>query len=301
MAKKLSPRSLIIEAASLLEKAMLLELASIGEAMISKIIGRARGLPKGRWLDVIKDIPWKGEADYQRKITDSIAEVALDAFEGAQAELPDKRFKFQEELESFQLAKPKDIPTALEKLPPSIRKFIKAQAALLVGTQLKDLEQKLAYQWTDSFDTTDSLDLIEDDLRKAAVAYLEGTAIRAGSSLLSSKVVNESRNGFFFEKDVLEEIEAFEFVNEDPVTEICNDLEGTVFAKDDPEMFRYTPPLHWNCKSWIRPILVGNLSKALERSGQSKLESLRPSTKKVEETIQFSEKYLTENTSCLHP
>lgn len=300
MAKKISPRSLITEAASLLQKAMLLELAPIGDAMISKIIGRARSLPASKWLDAIKEISWTGEAEYQRKITASLAELALEALEGAQGELGSKKFKFQEELESIQLAA-KTIPTALDKLPPATRKFVKKQAELLVGTQLKDLEQKLFYQWTDSFDTTDSLALLEDDLSKAAIAYLEGSAIRAGSELLSSKVVNESRNGFFFEKDVLEEIDAFEFVNEDPVTQICQDLDGTVFAKDDPEMFRYTPPLHWNCKSWIRPILKGNLPAALERSGQEKVESLRPSTKKVEETIQFSEKYLTENTACLHP
>lgn len=302
MPKKISPRSLIVDAASVLEKVMLLELTPIGEAMISKIIGRARSLSPSQRLDAIKEIAWTGEAQYLRTISETLALIAQDSLDIAREELKPsgKKFALTEELDAFQLAA-KEIPTALESLPASTRKWIKKQASLLVGTQLKDLEHKLFYQWTDSYDTTDSLDLLEDDLNKAALAYLEGTAVRAGAGLLSSKTVNEARNGFFFDKQVLEEIDAFEFVNEDPVTEICQDLDGTVFAKDDPEMFRYTPPLHWNCKSWIRPILAGNLQKALDRSGQEKLESLRPSTKKVEDTIQFSEKYLTENTACLHP
>jgi NAD+--asparagine ADP-ribosyltransferase len=81
---------------------------------------------------------------------------------------------------------------------------------------------------------------------------------------------------------VKEEIDAFEFVNGDPVSEVCQDLAGTVFDKDDPDLFRYTPPLHWNCKSYIRPILKGNL-------GNKTIEKLKPSSKKIEETIQFTE------------
>lgn len=300
MARKVSPRSLIIDAASILEKVMLLELSPIADAMISKIIGRARGLPPSRRLEAIKEITWTGEAAYLRKITEAIAEIALESIDMAKGELGGKKFRFEEEIESYQLAA-KTIPTSLEKLPAATRKFVKKQADLLVGTQLKDLEQKLFYQWTDSYDTIDDFDILEDDLNKAALSYLEGSAVRAGAGLLSSKTVNEARNGFFFEPDVLDELDAFEFVNEGPVTQICEDLAGTVFAKDDPEMFRYTPPLHWNCKSWIRPILKGGLQKALDKSGQEKLEKLKPSTKKVEETIQFSEKYLTENTACLHP
>lgn len=295
-----NPRSLITEAASILEKVMLLELSPIGDAMIAKIIGRARGLSPAQRLQAIKEITWTGEGKYLRNVTEAIAQVALDALAQARGEMGGKKFKFTEELDSIQLAA-KPTTTSLEKLPAATRRFVKKQADLLVGTQLKDLETHLFYQWTNSFDTTDDLDILEDDLNKAALAYLEGAAVRSGAGLLSSKTVNEARNGFFFEPDVLDELDAFEFVNGDPVTQICNDLAGTVFSKEDPEMFRYTPPLHWNCKSWIRPILKGGLQKALDKNGQEKLERLQPSTKKIEETIQFSEKYLTENTGCLHP
>lgn len=294
-----SPRSLIQDAAIVLKEIMLVELGSIGDAMISTIIGRARGLPPSERLRAIKELPWKGENAYLAKMKEAIAEVSLDAFAQVRKEIPAaKRVKFDEALEAMQLASAPE--TALEKLPAWQRRFVEKQAQLLVGTQLKDLETNVLYQYTYSFDTTDDLAVVEDDLRKAAYSYIDGNAPTAGANLLAAKTVNEARNGFFFEPDVLEELDAFEFVNGDPVTPICQDLAGTVFSKDDPEMFRYTPPLHWNCKSWIRPVLKGKLAGALDRAGQDKIEALKPSTKKIEESIQFSEKYLTENPCCPH-
>lgn len=291
MARKISPRALIRDSASILKEVMLLELSTIGDAMVQKIIGRARGLSPSERLRAIKEIPWVGELEYQRKITEALAEVALDALTRARDEVPEaKKVKLAEEFDSIKLAK---ATVLLEKLPRSVQKFIQKQAQLLVGTQLKDLETNLFYQYTDSYDTTDDFDVVEGDLKEAAAEYIEGQAVTSGAGLLSAKTVNEARNAFFFDNEVLEEIEAFEFVNGDPVTPICSDLDGTVFAKDDPDMFRYTPPLHWNCKSYIRPIVKGRL-------GSREIEKLKPSTKKIEETIQFSEKYLTERSSCLH-
>lgn len=295
-----SPRSLITDSASILKDVMLVELAPLADAMIAKIIGRARGLTRSQRLRAIKEIPWTGENAYRKKIQEALAEIALDAYDEARKEMGlGRKFALSEELDSIQLAA-KEIPVLMDRLPAKIQRELRKQADLLVGTQLQDLQKNIFFQWTSSYNTTEDLDVLEEDLKTAAIAYIEGNAVAAGSNLLASKTVNESRNSFFLESDVLEEIDAFEFINGDPVTEVCQDLAGTVFAKDDPDMFRYTPPLHWNCKSWIRPILKGNLPKALERSGQAELEKLKPSTKKIEESIQFSEKYLTNNGACSH-
>ncbi len=289
MAKN-TPRSLIKESASILKEVMLVELSSIGDAIIAKIIGRARGLSPSERLRAIKDVPWPGEMAYQQRITEALAEIAFEALQKARKEVPKaERIRLVEELDSTQFA----ATTLLEKLPRSTQKFIRKQAELLVGTQLQDLQKNLFYQYTDSYDTTDDLDLVGADLREAAAEYIDGQAVTGGAGLLASKTVNEARNAFFFEPEVLEQVDAFEFVNGDPVTEVCQDLNGTVFAKDDPEMFRYTPPLHWNCKSYIRPILKGKL-------GGREIEKLKPSTKAIEETIQFSENYLTTYPSCPH-
>lgn len=300
MPRPTSPRSLIIDSASVLRNVMRIELSILADAMIKRIIGRARGLTRSQRLRAIKELPWTGELAYERKIREALAEISLDSLDDARIEMGlGRKFQFTEELDSLKLAAA-DTATLLDRLPAKVKRGVLKQASLLVGTQLKDIETNLFYQWTNSHDTTDDLEVLEDDLNKAALAYLDSNAIAGGADLLASKVVNEARNGFFFEPDVIEEVDAFEFVNGDPVTEICKDLAGTIFSKDDPDMFRYTPPLHWNCKSWIRPILKGGLARALEKNGQSKVEKLQPSTKKVEESIQFSEKYLTDSPSCSH-
>lgn len=291
---KISPRSLIKESASILEEVMLTELAAIGDAMVTKIIGRARGLTPSERLKAINDIPWPGEMDYQRAITEALAEIALDSISSARAEVPGaKNVKLSEQIEGAMTLAASSTTTVLSQLPAALQRFIKKQAELLVGTQLADLQKNIVYQYTDSYDTTDDMDVVAADLRGAAADYIEGQAPSAGASLLSAKTVNEARNAFFFEPDVLEEVDAFEFVNGDPVTQVCQDLSGTVFAKDDPDMFRYTPPLHWNCKSYIRPIPRGKI-------GNRQIEKLKPSTKAIEETIQFSEKYLTASAHCPH-
>jgi SPP1 gp7 family putative phage head morphogenesis protein len=131
-------------------------------------------------------------------------------------------------------------------------------------------------------DETDSLEQIQADLNDSAIGWLDGTALETGASLNASTIINSARNAFFFDDQVLEEVEAFEFVNGDPVTEICQDLNGTVFAKDDPAADRYMPPLHWNCKSYIVPILKGNL-------GNKEIEKLKPSNKRLDAMVQFDE------------
>lgn len=259
---------------------MEIELSAIGDAMIEQIIARARRLPPSQRLNAIKEINWPGENDYQRNILELMAEVSLDAIAQARKEVPKaKNVQLFEHLDSIKLASQ---TVLLDKLPRSLQDKFRKQAQLLVGTQLADLEKNLFYQYTDSYDTTDDMDVVNADLKAVAVEFIDGQSVRAGASVLASKIVNESRNAFFFDSETLEELEAFQFVNGDPVTPICQDLAGTVFAKDDPEMFRYTPPLHWNCKSYIVPILKGNL-------GNRSIEKLQPSTKKIEDTIQFSE------------
>jgi len=93
--------------------------------------------------------------------------------------------------------------------------------------------------------------------------------------------VNNVRTEFLFEADSLEQIEAFEFVNGDPVSEICQNLAGTIFFKDDPESFQFFPPLHFNCKSYVRPLIKVPRGKEIQK--------LQPSTQKARDSIQFAE------------
>lgn len=274
----------IREATITLEEIFQEELAKIGDKMIAEIMRRAKQLTPAQRLNAVKELKWPGESDYMRIVKEALAEIALDAIQGARKEVPKaKSVQLTETIDAIQFAiDAKDLTVLLEKLPTEMRKKIRKQADLLVGTQLQDLEKTIQFQYSDSIDSSDDLDVIRNDVQIAALEYIQGSSIRGGAGKAAAQTINDSRNAFFFDKEVLDEIAAFEFVNGDPVTEICQDLAGTVFAKDDPNMFRYTPPLHWNCKSYIQPIVQGKL-------GNREIEALKPSTRRIEETIQFSE------------
>lgn len=286
MAKKI-PKTQMREGSIALKTIMQTELEKLAYNMVKQIISRAKRLTPSQRLKALKKIDWPGEQAYQQKITQALTDIAGDSIRQAQKELPKaKRMKLVE--------------TNFDDLPLDLQAKITKQSQLLVGTQLSDLEQNLFYQYTDSYDTTDDFDVLADDLNQAAIEYIDGQAIIAGANLLSAKVVNDSRNAFFFQKDTLDQVDAFVFTNGDPVTEICTDLAGTVFAKDDPNMFRYTPPLHWNCKSYIEPVPSGQLDNALDKADQDDVEPLKPSTAALEDQIQFSEAFFDRMMSIKH-
>lgn len=278
MAKKQLPRTLIKEWAVNFKEVMQDGLLPIADLMIGQITKAWKNATPAQRAKAVGDIPIKGKAEYKQLIKDAITLAAYEALQDARKEVPKaSNVKLVEKLDSVKFA----TKTIYEKLPKALRDFIDTNTELLVGTQLDDLKKNLLFQYRDSFDTTEDLAVLRGDLKDAAVEFIDGQGVTAGANLVASKTVNEARSAFFFDKETLEEIDAFEFVNGDPVTPVCADLAGTIFAKDDPNMFRYTPPLHWNCKSYIQPILKGNL-------GNKEIEKLKPSTKKIEDTIQFS-------------
>lgn len=268
-----------VSQASLALKAVMVErLGEIGQAVVDQIIARLSRLPESQRMKAIDAIELKGQQAYKESLLAALAVVAGDALKYVRLEVPNaKRAKLMEEAdeESLQLGE-------FEKLPASIRNKVFKQYQLLAATQMGDLEKSILFQFNHSVDSTDSIDLIRKDLEDAAYEYTTGPRILAGASSMAAQVINETRNSFFDTDEAKEEIEAFQFVNGDPVSPICTDLDGRIFDKEDPDRFRYTPPLHFNCKSYIVPILNGNL-KGRE------IGSLKPSTQKLEDSIQFSE------------
>jgi len=267
-----------IQQATLAIKAIMQEnLEEIGQALVDQIMARLSRLQESKRLEAIIDLELKGQAKYKEAMLGAIAVIASDALRDVRLEVPKaKRVQLSEEIEgSLQLGE-------FERLPASIRNKVFRLYQLLSETQLDDLEKAVVWQFNHSVDSTDSLDTIRADLEDAAYEFTSGNRIAAGASSISAQVINETRNEFFSDPDVQEQIDAFEFVNGDPVSEICQDLAGTIFDKDDPNRFRYTPPLHFNCKSYIAPILSGNLK-------DREIEKLQPSSKRIEDTIQFSE------------
>jgi hypothetical protein len=265
--KKITPRQQITESTKVLKKLMEAHLDMIGANFVSDIMKGFRNATPANRINVTKDVTAKGVNDYKADLLEALASLSVDALDLARKEVP----------------KAKNVELAdIDDLPPDLRKKLKARVDLLIGKQISDLQSEVNFAYQTNQVVLGGDEELEYFLNESAASWVGGTSVQAGASITSATVISDAREAFFFDDDVKEEIDAFEFVNGDPVTPICTDLEGTVFDKDDPDLFRYTPPLHWNCKSYIRPILKGNL-------GNRQVEKLRPSSKKIEETIQFVE------------
>lgn len=157
--------------------------------------------------------------------------------------------------ESIQLAAPKG--GYYDALPPSIQRIVKNQADLIANTQAADLEKVVAFQYTSS-NATEDIDQIVLDIENAAAPSIEGStskgfSVDAAAGDAVSSVQNQARMDWFFSPDVLNTIESFTFTNEDPISDICQELDGTTWAVGDSDIDRYSPPLHHNCKSRLTP------------------------------------------------
>lgn len=269
-------RKQITEGKTALKEIMQENLATIAESVIQKIMAKAEKLPDAKALDAIKGITFPGFTQYKSTLLTAIAVVAYDGLQGARADVPKKKnIKLSEGEDSIKLAEYDSLPTALQKK-------IKARAGLLADTHMADLEKAIAFQYLSSIESTDSLATIKKDLLDSADDFIAGASIDAGASVTAADMVNSARKEFFTDSEVAEEIEAFQFLNGDPVSPICQDLAGTVFSKGDPGADRYYPPLHFNCKSFVVPILNGNL-------GSKEIKDLKPSESSLEKYVQLSE------------
>lgn len=254
------------------------KLAVIADDLVQQVMGRSKRLIPSQKLKALSGLAPRGVMDYKDAVKTALSVMALDALDQARKEVPTKKnVQLCEHLDSLQIHF-----AEFDRLPPALQRKITTQTQLLVGKQIGDLQKVIEFGYTTAEEETDSEDQIQADLNDSAVGWLDGTAVQAGAELTSATIINSARSAFFFDDEVLEEVEAFEFVNGDPVTEICQDLAGTIFAKDDPAADRFFPPLHWNCKSYIQPILVGNLKNR-------EIESLAPSKKSLEDQVQFHE------------
>jgi hypothetical protein len=268
----------IREGSQALTQVMREQLPLIAEGFISQIMTAAKRLTPSQRLSALSGLTVRGGGEYKSLIKSGLAILAFDALQHARKEVPAKKnIRLQDNEDSIQLGE-------FERLPTKLQKKITSQAQLLVGKQIGDLQKVIEFAYATAEEETDSLEQIRKDLDDSAIGWIDGTAVEAGAALNAANIINSARNAFFFDDDVLEEIDAFEFVNGDPVTDICQDLAGTIFAKDDPAADRYYPPLHWNCKSYIVPILIGNLN------GRD-IEKLAPSKKSLEDEIQFAEHF----------
>ena len=246
-------------------------LSSIGQDLVKQLVTKFNTLTQSQIFKGIDQVEVRGTRAYREALIEFLTNEAYKATEQAAQET---RTKFSESLDSIKFQSQRQ---RFEKLPKATRDRILAETALLVGTQVADIEKNLYFAYLNTAPATDSAKILQAELDDGLERYVGGPSVVVASGNTSATIVNEARNAFFFTNDVSEKIESFTSVNPDPVAEICIELQNVTVLPDDPALEQYSCPRHPNCKSvWVpnlkttkdQPEVTGipTLSKAAQES-----------------------------------
>lgn len=248
--------------ALMVAQAMKDSLSQKATTFVDRLFKEMSKAPRDQWRKIIRnqgDLPNQNE--YFQAVKKALAETAARAVAQARNEVPGgRKVVFMEPFKSRMTLKL--VEDTFDQLPKKIKDLILTNAALATDTQFVNLRNAVLLTASGGVDETGDLEVLHqrtlDEISKrtagaAADSEISG-AISTAATNLTAQVYNTARIEFFQSPDVLEKIEAFQFQNSDPVSPICQDLNGRIFAKNDPESDEYLPPLHHNCKSFIVPI-----------------------------------------------
>jgi hypothetical protein len=288
LAEAKTPKGLIEQEAKIITEVMRSNLQFIGDKLVADVMRKYKQLPDGSKLKAIDDIKLGGTAKFKRQLKGTMTVTSNKALDQAKAELPeaadvklknnDEFFKALDEFETIKFA-----DSDFSALPAHVRKLITLQSSRIVDRQAASLEDSVAFTFLQTDQTTDSAAAMEKELSDAAAKHVAAASMDTAGVNASSTVVNQTRNEFFFDDEVLEEIYAMRFINFDPKSAICQKLAGSVFAKNDAEFLLYSPPLHHNCKSYLSVISQGAKVKP-------EIKALPPITETDRKSITLSEK-----------
>jgi SPP1 gp7 family putative phage head morphogenesis protein len=264
------------------------ELQARADDYIAKIVSAMRKEKRENWRKVIRNSgDLAQEGDFNKKLKRAMIETAGRALNQARNEIPGgRKIEFMEGFKSR--IKLDEVDDLFSQLPKRIRELILTDPTIAAGAQFGTLRSKILLVASGAVDETADPDVIEKKLKDEVNKALTGAAVESeisgaiatAATNLTTKVYNSTRIEFFQTDEALEKIEAFQFVNNDPVSPICQDLNGRIFRKDDPESDLYLPPLHHNCKSFIVPIFdlqgkqVSDIGLKPSKAGLDKFKTL---------------------------
>lgn len=244
-----------------LKALMQAQLSQMYSALKDVLRKRYKSLSGSDKILAAKGVEIPGLNAYKALLREALSDVAAQSLANARKHVP--------------FAKSVKLADKFATLPPKVRKLIDAQATLVAETQAGDIEKVTFFQFTSTATTQDDIDAILNDVDESVEPMIEGStkngmSVDAAAGDVIAHVAQASSMALYMEPEVLDGIESFTFFNEDPVSEICQELNGTTFAVGDPDLDQYSPPLHHNCKSRLIPNLKGESDNPdIDRGGLS--------------------------------
>lgn len=259
LSTKGNPRTMITEQGERITATIREGATFTANKLINDIMKKYRQLPENKKQKAIQNIKIGGQAQLRKNIKQNLTDVYSLALAQAKREVPVKgEVNLNQKTEMFMdrlKAKYGDIDIKLNEfssLPAHIQVLIVNQSELITRDTLQDLENRVAFQFSsEELDTNDE-DIIRQKLEDTAEDMIESQQMATKGTNVAATIVNEARDTWFFAPEVAEQVHSFTFMNAAPKTAICTELAGTTFKTNDAQSLQFSPPLHHNCKSYLR-------------------------------------------------
>lgn len=250
-----------------------------GQKFIADTMNRYRQLSADKKQSATSKVSIGGQGKFKSSLKSLFAETANNAINSALKEVgKSKEIKLNSS--EFDMNRMRETYgdlseiklNELSKFPTHIQILITKQAELITEQTLQELQSKLSFAFSSIETKSNDEDVIAQNMDETLEDFAEGNTVNIKGDNVSALLVNEGRNSVFFDPEVEASIHSYTFMNDNPKSKICIELAGTTFNTNDAESLRYSPPLHHNCKSYLR----ANLSTS---RGVNKLEikTLSPS------------------------
>lgn len=279
-------RSLISQQATKISDDIREALEASSAKYINDVMVRYRQLSKDRKQNATNKTKMGMTAKLRKSLKGTLTETVTLSIDMARKEVPTKK---DVELNNYE----KDMIRLTEKygdlseiklnefskLPTHIQVLIAKQADLISEDSMNDMKKRLDFSYSSIETKTSDENVIRQSMEEDAAAFIDSNQVTIKGTNASALMVNEGRDTFFFEPDVLEEIHSFTFLNAAPKSLICKELAGITFNTNDAESLRYSPPLHHNCKSYLRANL--KTSKGVDQLNISTLSPTAEAKKSI--------------------
>lgn len=231
-------------------------LTNISDKYINDIMKNYERLSDGQKLNATKNVKVGGVNAFKKELKASLTGAAKKSLRQAKSEIPSKadvklgydmdmlKTKF-DNADTFKF-------TDFSELPRHIQILITNQAELISDKEAGSIADTVAFQFNSSESSTEDIEVLRNDLLDAADDAINSGSKDVVAGTVTTTIVNEARNEFLLSDDVIDAVASYTFVNSDPKADICKKLAGTSYDVKDRDIIRFQPPLHQNCKSYLR-------------------------------------------------
>lgn len=157
-------------------------------------------------------------------------------------------------------------------VPTSALKWLRIKSFWVSGVLNTGLTEDARRAIINGLKTGKPNSAIITDIARAYIPYLgDPTAVEDGELPTAARLetvvrtniteaYNKGRLDTYIRPDLMPFLDGVEYsaILDSRTTPVCRFLDGKIFKPDDPELHSLTPPNHFNCRSLVVPIMVGD-------------------------------------------